>query len=74
MLWTDVNRLADMGLTNVDEARITPTKFYDPTLQGGEDATYSGPRALAVDDFSIVLECFLFSRMSEYVGWRILLP
>ena len=47
-LWTDVNRLTDMGLTNINEARITSTKFYDPTLQGGKVATYSGPRALAV--------------------------
>ena len=48
MLWTDVKRLTDMGLTHINEARITSTKFYDPTLQGGKDATYSGPRALAV--------------------------
>ena len=40
---------------NISEARITSTKFYDPTLQGGKDATYSGPRALAVqNDFSIL--------------------
>ena len=32
------------------EARITSTKFYDPTLQGGKEATYAGPRAWDTND------------------------
>ncbi|CAE7938978.1 XYLT2 [Symbiodinium sp. KB8] len=41
-------------------ARITSTKYYDPTLQGGRHATYSGPRAEDVYiacDRSLAFEC-----------------
>ncbi|CAE7480423.1 Xylt2 [Symbiodinium natans] len=41
-------------------ARITSTKYYDPTLQGGRHATYSGPRSEDVYiacDRSLAFEC-----------------
>eukprot|EP00439_Symbiodinium_sp_Y106_P046636 s253_g5.t4 len=41
-------------------ARITSTKYYDPTLQGGRHASYSGPRAEDVYiacDRSLAFEC-----------------
>eukprot|EP00927_Polykrikos_kofoidii_P044506 TRINITY_DN38452_c0_g1_i1.p1 TRINITY_DN38452_c0_g1~~TRINITY_DN38452_c0_g1_i1.p1 ORF type:complete len:721 (+),score=77.39 TRINITY_DN38452_c0_g1_i1:169-2331(+) len=41
-------------------ARITSTKYYDPTLQGGKDATYSGPRSddlYIACDRSLAFEC-----------------
>eukprot|EP00913_Durusdinium_trenchii_P014971 g14043.t1 len=44
----------------VNYARITSTKFYDPTLQGGKEATYAGPRRedLFIScDRSLAFEC-----------------
>ena len=41
-------------------ARITSTKYYDPTLQGGKDATYGGPRRedlYVACDRSLAFEC-----------------
>lgn len=41
-------------------ARITSTKYYDPTLQGGRDATYDGPRKEDVYiacDRALAFEC-----------------
>lgn len=41
-------------------ARITSTKYYDPTLQGGKAATYEGPRrddVYIACDRSLAYEC-----------------
>lgn len=59
-------------------ARITSTKTYDPTLQYGKDATYSGPRRddlFVACDRSLAFECNgTLASLTPGVKYPVLLP